>query len=69
MKKLFLLIVYRDLEQKNVIYLGLYEKLKDIIEKSNNFLRYSDYGKNKKYKTSKSFFKIVEVKNKRYFRK
>ena len=72
MRNLFLLLVFREPEQKNIIYLGLFEKIADIIENTNNLLKYSDVNKhNRCYKTCKSFFKIVKVngRDKNYFLK
>jgi len=70
MKNLFILLVFKEPEQRNIIYLGLFDKIMDILEHTDNLLKYSDVNKTERvYKTSKSFFKIIKVKkgHKKYF--
>lgn len=70
MRNLFILVVYRDLEQTTIMYLGLFDTIKDIIISSGNLLKYSDVNKIERcYKTYKSFFRIINVqtKHKKYF--
>jgi len=41
-QKLYLLIVFNDLEQKEIIYLGKFKKIKDILAFTKNKLKYSE---------------------------
>ena len=59
----YLLIVYGDLEQKSIIFLGIFNKIKDIVSYTNNAVRYSDIKlkDNRCYKTYKNFFQIIDI--------
>ena len=63
---MYILIVYDDLEQKDPIFIGVYKRIKDIINYSDGIIRYTDsYYKSPptttKHKTVKKLFKIVKV--------
>jgi len=60
--ELYLLILYLEPEHKNIIFIGKFNKINDIIEYSNNLLKYSDVKiKRCKYITPKSLFVIHHV--------
>lgn len=59
--KLFILIMFRDYDKRQIAYAGLYPS-KQMILKSIPLLSYNDLiNKNKKYKTPKSLFTCVEI--------
>ena len=58
---MYILIVYSDLEQTEIIFIGRFFKIKNIIEYTDNVLKYSTTNKQKKYKTYKDLFKIIKV--------
>ena len=62
-QKLHLLVVYNDLEQKEIIYFGKFKKIKDILSFTNNKLKYSDvtYKNTRCYNTYKNLFRIIKV--------
>lgn len=62
-QKLYLLIVFNDLEQKEIIYLGKFKKIKDILAFTKNKLKYSDvaHKETRCYNTYKNLFRIVKV--------
>ena len=58
---MYLFIVYKDIEQKNIIFVGLFDRITDIIQFSNKLIRYSDIDKqNKTFKTYKDLFKVIK---------
>ena len=59
---MYLFIVYKDVEQSNIIFVGLFDRITDIIQFSNKLMRYSDIDKKKKlFKTYKDLFKVIKV--------
>ncbi len=63
---MYILIVFEDLEQQQPIFIGVFDKIKNIIEFSDGIIRYTDsYYKTpnteKKHKTVKKLFKIVKI--------
>ena len=69
--KMYLLIVYRDLERKNIIYIGKFKKIKDILSYTKNKLKYSDVPDKRVriYNTYKNLFRILKIsqEDKKYF--
>ena len=70
---MYLVIVFNDFENDKINCFCLFDTIKAIIEWSNGLLRYSDVKKNyRRYRTYKSFFRILEVERKdeiKYFPK
>ena len=62
-KKMYILVVYGDLEQKNIIYFGKFDKIKHIFKFCNNKLFYADvnFKQERCYKTFKSLFRIIKL--------
>ena len=62
---MFMLLVFNDLEQRHIIFIGVFKQIKDIIEYSNGVIRYTDsYYKpqtTNTHKTVKKLFKIVKI--------
>lgn len=59
---MYLVIVYHDIDRYLINSLCLFDKIKDIIAWSKGIIKYNDIQKNdRKYKTYKSYFKIIEV--------
>jgi hypothetical protein len=63
---MYILIVFSDLEQTEPIFIGTFNKIKDIIKFSDGVIRYTDsYYKplptSTKHKTVKKLFKIVKI--------
>ena len=59
---MYIFIVYKDVEQTNIIFVGLFDRITDIIQFSNKLMRYSDIDKkNKLFKTYKDLFKVIKV--------
>ena len=69
--KMYLLIVYRDLARKNIIYIGKFKKIKDILSYTKNKLKYSDVPDKPViiYNTYKNLFRILKIsqEDKKYF--
>lgn len=61
--KMYLLVVYGDLEQKSIIYFGKFGRIKDIFSFCNDKLFYVDvnFKKERCYKTFKSLFRIIKL--------
>ena len=58
---MYLFIVYKDIEQNNIIFVGLFDRITDIIQFSNKLIRYSDIDKqHKTFKTYKDLFKVIK---------
>ncbi len=64
---MYLLIVFSDLEQQNIIFTGLFKRIKDIINFSDGLIRYTDSVEqytsltHTTHKTIKKLFKIVKL--------
>jgi hypothetical protein len=59
---MYILLVFHDQECKLFNAMWLYDSIKDMIEDTNNVIRYSDVNKKTRvYKTAKSFFRILKV--------
>ena len=61
---MYILIVFSDLEQTEPIFIGTFNKIKDIIKFSDGVIRYSYYKPlptSCKHKTVKKLFKIVKI--------
>jgi len=63
---MYLLIVFNDLEQQDILFLGYFEKIKDIIAYTGGVVRYTDSVSVcpeaiTKHKTLKKLFKIVKL--------
>jgi len=58
---MYWLLVFRDIEQENLIFMGRYKNLSSINRFTDGLIRYSDVEqKDKKYKTYKNFFRIIK---------
>lgn len=70
---MYLVIIYHDFENTLINAMALFDKIKDIIAWSHGILKYNDVQKTeRKYRTYKSVFRIIEVHKKnemRYFPK
>lgn len=62
---MYILLVFDDFQEQNLIYIGLFNYIKDILEYTNNILKYSDvrYKKERCYNTYKALFKILKIDN------
>lgn len=59
---MYILLIFSDQECKLFNAMWLYDSIKDMIEDTNNVIRYSDVNKKTRvYKTAKSFFRILKV--------
>jgi hypothetical protein len=59
---MYILLVFHDQECKFLNAMWLYDTIKDMIQDTNNVIRYSDVNKKTRvYKTAKSFFRILKV--------
>jgi hypothetical protein len=63
---MYLLIVFSDLEQQDIIFVGYFKKIRDIIEYTNGVCRYTDSVPTcpeaiTKHKTVKKLFKIIKI--------
>jgi hypothetical protein len=57
---MFALIIYNDKERTTINCIYLFSSIKEIIKFTRGMLKYQDIKKNRKYKTFKSFFEVVE---------
>lgn len=58
---MYWLLVFRDIKQENLIFIGRYKNLSNINRFTDGLIRYSDVEeKDKKYTTYKNFFKIIK---------
>jgi len=63
----YILIVFEDLEHQQPVYIGVFDKIKDIIKFSEGIIQYTDsYYKppkkqKTKHKTIKKLFKIFKI--------
>lgn len=61
---MYILLIFSDQECKRFNAMWLYDSIKDMIEDTNNVIRYSDVNKKTRvYKTAKSFFRILKISN------
>ena len=61
---MYILLIFTDQECKLFNAMWLYDSIKDMIEDTNNVIRYSDVNKKTRvYKTAKSFFRILKILN------
>jgi hypothetical protein len=61
---MYILLIFTDQECKLFNAMWLYDSIKDMIEDTNNVIRYSDVNKKTRvYKTAKSFFRILKISN------
>jgi hypothetical protein len=59
---MYILLIFTDQECKFLNAMWLYDTIKDMIQDTNNVIRYSDVNKKTRvYKTAKSFFRILKV--------
>ena len=69
--RLYLLLVFSDMEQRNLIYIGKFKKIKDILRYTKNKLKYSDVPHKpvRIYNTYKNLFRILKIsqEDKKYF--
>ena len=59
---MYYLIIFSDYEQREIIFMGRFKKMKNIIEYTDNLVNYSTLeNKTKnKYKTQKQLFKVIK---------
>ena len=58
---MYWLLVFRDIKQDNLIFLGRFKTLSRINKFTDGLIRYSDIdNNNKKYTTYKNFFRIIK---------
>ena len=61
---MFILMIFNDQECKVLNCMWFYDTIKQMIEDTNNLIRYSDVSKKTRvYKTAKSFFRILKISN------
>ena len=61
---MYILIIFHTQDCTIFNAMWLYDTIKDMIEDTNNVIRYSDVNKKTRvYKTAKSFFRILKVSN------
>jgi hypothetical protein len=59
---MYILLIFTDQECKRFNAMWMYDSIKDMIEDTNNVIRYSDVNKKTRvYKTAKSFFRILKI--------
>jgi len=59
---MYILLIFTDQECKRFNAMWMYDSIKDMIENTNNVIRYSDVNKKTRvYKTAKSFFRILKI--------
>ena len=57
-------MIFNDQECKVLNCMWLYDTIKQMIQDTNNLIRYSDVSKKTRvYKTAKSFFRILKISN------
>jgi hypothetical protein len=62
---MYLLLVYNDYDKKDLIFIGQFNLIKDIIKYTNNKINYSDRRKNLNcYRSYKNLFKIIKINRK-----
>jgi choline kinase len=61
---MFILMVFNDYDEQELIYIGFFNLIKDILEYTNHIIKYSDVSQKQRcYKTYKSLFKILKISN------
>ena len=61
---MYILMVFNDYDEEELIYVGFFNLIKDILEYTNHIIKYSDVPhKQRCYKTYKSLFKIIKISN------
>jgi len=61
---MFILMVFNDYDEEELIYIGFFNLIKDILEYTNHIIKYSDVSQKQRcYKTYKSLFKILKISN------
>jgi hypothetical protein len=59
---MYILLIFDDQECKRFNAMWFYDSIKDMIQDTNNVIRYSDVNKKTRvYKTAKSFFRILKI--------
>ena len=61
---MYILMVFNDYDEEELIYVGFFNLIKDILEYTNHIIKYSDVSQKQRcYKTYKSLFKILKISN------
>ena len=61
---MYILMVFNDYDERELIYVGFFNLIKDILEYTNHIIKYSDVSQKQRcYKTYKSLFKILKISN------
>ena len=61
---MYILLIFHDQDCSILNAMWFYDTIKDMIEDTNNVIRYSDVNKKTRvYKTAKSFFRILKISN------
>ena len=63
---MYLLIIFSDLEQQDIIFLGIFNKMKDMISYTDGVVRYTDnvcrnHNTTNRHKTVKKLFKVIKL--------
>lgn len=60
---MFLLVIYKDLTQKNLMCIIKFKKMKTMIEKTNGLISYNTIRQryDKKYITKKNLYQVVKI--------
>ena len=59
---MYILLIFHTQDCNTLNAMWLYDTIKDMIQDTNNVIRYSDVNKKTRvYKTAKSFFRILKV--------
>lgn len=61
----YLLFIYKTTERKSIIFVGIFNKLKEIIEYTQGLISYHDILREiepRKYKTYKNLFQVIKKK-------
>jgi len=66
------MLIFNDQDYQKLNAIWIFQNIKQIINKTNGFIKYSDiYRKKRLYKTCKSFFRIIKIETKdknKYFK-
>lgn len=65
---MYLLVIFKDLERTEIIFIGRFLKIKDIIEYTDGLVHYNCKNKDepnsgRKYKTIKNLFLVIPLKS------
>jgi hypothetical protein len=61
---MYLFITFKDVSQSTIIFIGVFKKIRDIIEYTDGVIKYTDSyykPKLKQHKSIKKLFKIIKI--------